>query len=208
MDPCFTAPPKNDVSLSESSEHGIKSNPGAAIETTEITSSDGAKVAWKDVKNACQIEGLTITEVCARYKLKYPAVYARATRGKWKVISSVKKRAKELQKRDEELTTTAAQWARRGDAHRDLVFGLAHGALAKAKLKAPRTFKEAKIADEMARKACGLDEGDSVSQAVLIHINELDAGEPVPIEASVIDAELPPCTPASLSQETTLPNES
>jgi len=42
--------------------------------------------------------------------------------------------------------------------HRDLVFNLAHGALAKAKVKPPRTFKEAKIADEMARKACGFDD--------------------------------------------------
>jgi len=187
--------------------HG-KRNPGAAIETTEITSLDGAKVAWKDVKNACEVEGLTITEVCARYKLKYPAVYARATRGRWKVISTIKKRAKELRKREDELATTAAQWARRGDMHRDLVFNLAHGALAKAKLKAPRTFKEAKIADEMARKACGLDEGDSAKQALVIHINELDAGEPVPIEASVIEAELSPCTPTSLSREATLSNES
>ena len=74
-------------------------NPGAAIETTEITNLDGAKIAWSDVKNACEVEGLTITEVCARFRLKYPADYARATRGKWTVISSVKKRANELQRR-------------------------------------------------------------------------------------------------------------
>ena len=183
-------------------------NPGAAIEKTAITNSEGAKVAWIDVRNACEVEGLTITEVCARYKLRYQAVYARATRGKWTVISSVKKRAKELQKRDAELTTSAAQWARRGDVHRDLVFNLAHGALAKAKLNPPRTFKEAKIADEMARKACGLDEGDSAQHALLIHINELDAGEPRPIEASVIDAELSPCAPVSLLQEAESPNDS
>ena len=33
--------------------HG-KRNPGAAIETTEITNLRGAKVAWSDVKNACE----------------------------------------------------------------------------------------------------------------------------------------------------------
>ena len=60
----------------------------------------------------------------------------------------------------------------------------------------------------MARKACGLDEGDSAKQALVNHINELDAGEPVPIEASVIEAELSPCTPTSLSREATLSNES
>jgi len=208
MQPCFTAPPKNDVSLPESAEHSVKRNPGAAIETTEITSLDGAKVVWSDVKNACEIEGLTVNEVCTRYKLKYSAVYARASRGKWKVISSVKKRAKELQKREAELETSAAQWARRGGVHRDLVFNLAHNALAKAKLRPPRTFKEAKIADEMARKACGLDKGDSAQHAVLIHINEMDAGEPVPIEASVIEPELSPDASVPVLQETVSPDES
>src|ERR1700720_1351513 len=93
------------------------------------------------------------------------------------------------------------------DVHRNLVFNLAHGALAKAKLKPPRTFKEAKIADEMARKACGLDEGDSAQHALLIHINELDAGEPVPIEASVIEAELSQSAPVSVLQEAVSPDE-
>jgi hypothetical protein len=47
MHPCFTAPSKNDVSLPETPQHSIKRNPGAAIETTEITNLEGAKVAWK-----------------------------------------------------------------------------------------------------------------------------------------------------------------
>jgi hypothetical protein len=206
MQPCVDESRQNDAP--ESSEHCIKRNPGAAIETTEITNIDGAKIAWNEVKNACEVGGLTINEVCARFRLKYPAVYARATRGKWNVITSVKKRAKELQKREAELKTSAAEWVRRGDVHRDLVFGIAHGALAKANLKPPHTFKEAKIADEMARKACGLDEGESAKHALLIHINELDAGEPVAIEASVIDAESSSDTRVSVLQEAVSPNES
>src|SRR5260370_18836440 len=118
MQLCLDKHWQNDALPSEAPEHCIKRNPGAAIETTEISNVDGAKVAWEDVKNACEIEGLTVTEVCAHYRLKYPAVYARATRGQWKVISSINKRAKELQKREAELTTTAAQWAKRGETHR------------------------------------------------------------------------------------------
>src|SRR6266481_5007827 len=102
MTPQLEIDRENDTLPPESTEQCIKRNPGAAIETTEITNGDGAKVAWSDVKDACETEGLTITDVCARYKLKYPAVYARATRGKWKVISSIEKRAKELQKREAE----------------------------------------------------------------------------------------------------------
>jgi hypothetical protein len=110
------------------------------------------------------------------------------------------------QKREAELTTTASEWVRRGDAQRDLVFNLAHRALAKAKLRPPRTFNEAKVADDMARKACGLDDRDAASDFLLIHINELDGSEP--IEASVIDAELSPDAPVSVLQEAILPNES
>jgi hypothetical protein len=209
MQPCLDKHWPNDALPPEVPEHCIKRNLGAAIETTEITNLDGAKVAWKDVKNACEVEGLTITEVCARFRLKYPAVYARATRGKWTIISSVKKRAKELQKREAELKTSATEWARRGDAHRDLMFNVAHGALAKAKLQSPRTWKEAKLADEMARRACGLDDRDAASQSLLIHINEIvDASEPYPVEASVIDAELSPDAPVSVLQKVVSPNES
>jgi hypothetical protein len=204
MHPCFDETPHNDAP--EAVEHCIKRNPGAAIETTEITNIEGAKIAWCDVKNACESEGLTITEVCTRYKLKYPAVYARSSRGKWKFVSSIDKRAKELQKREAELATSATEWARRGDAHRNLMFNVAHGALAKAKLQSPRSWKEAKLADEMARRACGLDDRNAASQSLLIHIHELDAAEP--IEASVIEAELSPCAPASVLQEAVSPNES
>jgi hypothetical protein len=183
MPTCLDKDRENDALPPEVPDHCIKRNPGAAIETTEITSLDGAKVAWSDVKNACEIEGLTITEVCTRYKLKYPAVYARATRGKWTVISSVKKRAKELQKREADLTTTAAQWAKRGEAHRLLVFDKASGAIEKARMRPPKSWKEFDLADRAARRAAGLENADVVQQT-LIHINELDAEQP--IEAEVV----------------------
>jgi hypothetical protein len=191
MQPCLDELPQNDALPPEASEPCIKRNPGAAIETTEITNIDGAKVAWIDVKNSCEIEGLTITEVCTRYKLKYPAVYARATRGKWSVISSVKKRAKELQEREAELTTTAAQWAKRGETHRFLVFDKASGAIQKAKMRPPKSWKEFDLADRAARRAAGLESADVVQQT-LIHLNEIGAEEPIEAEL-VTTVESPPC---------------
>jgi len=148
-------------------------------------------VAWLDVKNACEIEGLTITEVCTRYKLKYPAVYARATRGKWSVISSIKKRAKELHEREAELTTTAAQWAKRGEAHRLLVFDKASDAIKKARVRPPKSWKEFDLADRAARRAAGLENADFVQQT-LIHLNEIDAEQPIEAEL-VTTLESPPC---------------
>jgi hypothetical protein len=173
------------------STSGNQRNPGAAIETTEITNIEGAKVAWNDVKNACEIEGITIAEVCTRYKLKYPAVYARATRGKWSVISSIKKRAKELQEREAELTTTAAQWAKRGETHRLLVFDKASGAIQKAKMRPPKSWKEFDLADRAARRAAGLENADVVQQT-LIHLNEIGAEQPIEAEL-VTTLESQPC---------------
>ena len=51
-----------------------------------------------------------------------------------------------------------------------------------------------------------LEESDSAQHALLIHINELDA--PLPIEASVIEAELSSDASVPVLQEATLPNES
>jgi len=182
---------ENEALPPETTEQCIKRNPGAAIETTEITNLEGAKVPWKNVKNACEIEGLTITEVCARYKLKDPAIYARATRAKWKVISSIEKRAKELQKREAELTTTAAQWAKRGEAHRFLVFDKASGAIQKAKMRPPKSWKEFDLADRAARRAAGLESADVVQQT-LIHLNEIGAEQPIEAEL-VTTLEAPQC---------------
>jgi hypothetical protein len=182
---------ENDA-LPEAPENCIKRNPGAAIETTEITNIDGAKVAWSDVKNACEIEGLTITEVCTRYKLKYPAVYARATRAKWSVISSIKKRAKELQEREAELTTTAAQWAKRGETHRLLVFDKASDGIKKARIRPPKSWKEFDLADRAARRAAGLENADVVQQT-LIHLNEIGAEQPIEAELVTTLDESPQC---------------
>jgi hypothetical protein len=155
MPSCLDKDRETDALLPESSEQCIKRNPGAAIETTEITNTDGAKVAWSDVKNACEVEGLTITEV--------------------------KKRAKELQKRETELTTTAGQWLKRGEAHRLLVFDKATGAIEKARMRPPKSWKEFDLADRAARRAAGLENADVVQQT-LIHINEIDAEQPIEAE--------------------------
>jgi hypothetical protein len=36
----------------------------------------------------------------------------------------------------------------------------------------PRTFKDAKLGDDLARKACGLNINEGVSQSVVIDVNE------------------------------------
>ena len=58
MTPQLEMERENDALSPEASEHGIKRNPGAAIETTEITNIEGAKVAWQDVKMRVKARGL------------------------------------------------------------------------------------------------------------------------------------------------------
>jgi hypothetical protein len=75
----------------------------------------------------------------------------------------------------------AAQWAKRGEAHRLLVFDKASGAIEKAKMRPPKSWKEFDLADRAARLAAGLENADVIQQT-LIHVNELDAEQPIEAE--------------------------
>jgi hypothetical protein len=77
----------------------------------------------------------------------------------------------------------SAQWWKRGEAHRLFVFDKASGAIEKARMRPPKSWKEFDLADRAARRAAGLENADVVQQT-LIHINELDAEQPV--EAEVV----------------------
>ncbi len=54
--------------------------------------------------------------------------------------------------------TIALDWAQVQESHRQMVFRKASEALAAAALPAPSTWKDANIADQMARRAAGLDD--------------------------------------------------
>lgn len=64
----------------------------------------------------------------------------------------------------------AIDWAEAQETHRQMVFRKASEALAAAALPAPSSWKDAEIADKMARRAAGLDDRHD-GPAIIIPIN-------------------------------------
>lgn len=58
-------------------------------------------------------------------------------------------------------------WKTKGSAHRRMVFEKANSAIREANLPAPRTWKDAQIADSMARKAAGLEDADNTKSTIV-----------------------------------------
>ena len=61
------------------------------------------------------------------------------------------------------------------------MFDKASGAIEKAKMRPPKSWKEFDLADRAARRAAGLENADVIQQT-LIHVNELDAEQPIEAE--------------------------
>lgn len=67
---------------------------------------------------------------------------------------------------NEEVTQSLAEsWAEKGDQHRALAFSLAHTSLQKASVEPPQTWRDVELADRIARRAAGLDEGSQTVEA-------------------------------------------
>ena len=85
-------------------------------------------------------------------------------------------------------------WKSKGSAHRRLVFDKANSALREANLPAPRTWKDAQIADSMARKAAGLEDSEN-TKSTIVNVGWLQqtagcAVTKLDIESEIVDAEV------------------
>lgn len=70
-------------------------------------------------------------------------------------------------------------WARRKLEHREVAYGVSHGAVraaskGKGKIKDPTNWKDLDIADKMARRAAGLEDNDGPTVNVLINLGALN----------------------------------
>ena len=61
------------------------------------------------------------------------------------------------------------------------MFDKASGAIEKARMRPPKSWREFDLADRVARRAAGLENADVVQQT-LIHIDEMGAEEPIEAE--------------------------
>jgi hypothetical protein len=98
------------------------------------------------------------------------AVRQKAYRERWLSPDRIKRRAAGLLcgvMPEELLEDAADSWREKGERHRLRVFELAHEALQRANLQAPVSWRDALVADNMARRAIGLDEGAAKASPVI-----------------------------------------
>ena len=129
---------------------------------------------WEAVKSAC-IAGMGFSEAARTFGINNAhAVIMKSRAQHWPIPSRVQERARQLQLQlqrqseaaqearngNEKAIEAAAQsWAEKGEMHRQLAFSLANSSLAAAaKAGLPiETWRDAHLADQVARKASGLD---------------------------------------------------
>lgn len=151
-------------------------------------------IPWVAIQDAATAECLNIQELAARFNVNEGTIRKRVNRGRLtlvaRMIGAIQKRAAE-KAAENVLAKKADEWLEKGENHRKVAFDLAHDSLKLMRPKAPRNFREAELADKIARRAAGLDTQDVVSQT-LININESMAADdeptPVVIEAEIVSS--------------------
>lgn len=175
---------------------------------------------WGEIERLA-IAGMTDVELGEKFGIKPNTVRKRRIRHNWLTPLAIAKRAAELEKpapgTGKDLVQIAAEdWNAKGEAHRKTAFDIAHESIKKFQVKPPRNFRELKAADDIARRAAGLDISEVNQQTLIMmheRVNSFDGeqeqpeeiGRPV-IEAEVVTESLP--QPESHSEETTVSDAS
>lgn len=149
------------------------------------------KETWDAVK-VSYLAGLSTKEIAQQYGLEEQTVATKVCKAGWNKI--IKDSIKTVVPDNKILEKTAdlleMDWKNKGAGHRAHVFKIAHEALKKASLPAPRSWKDAQIADNMARKAAGLDEEKGAVAVVNVGwMHGTIGGTPTRIENDVLDVE-------------------
>jgi len=149
------------------------------------------KETWDAVK-VSYLAGLTPKEIAQRFGIAENTVSTKVCKAGWNKI--IKEAVKTVVPDNKILEKTAEilemDWKAKGAGHRAHVFKIAHDALKKASLPAPRSWKDAQIADNMARKAAGLDEEKGNTAVVNIGwMHGTIGAAPTRLENDVLDVE-------------------
>jgi len=146
---------------------------------------EGNKVSipWEIIERTC-IAGMTFMDAAREFGVKEDTIRKRARRYNWPVSKAIGKAVQRAVQNAEVVDRTAQDWLAKGNAHRTVVFDKASGAIAKANMAPPQSWREFDLADRAARRAAGLENAEVVQQT-LVNINDLDASE-------IIDLSLAP----------------
>src|SRR6266478_5672965 len=137
------------------------------------TRESGSRVAipWDIIERTC-IAGMTFMNAAKEFGVKEDTIRKRARRYNWPVERAIGKAVQKAVQNAQVVDKTAQDWLAKGEAHRAVVFDKASGAIAKANMTPPRSWREFDLADRAARQAANLENAEIVQQSLLIHINE------------------------------------
>jgi hypothetical protein len=127
------------------------------------------KVPWTGIQRLIESGSIGYAEAAKKMGVSVEAVRQKAYRERWLSPERVKKAAGSLcaVMPEEVLQDAADSWREKGECHRVRVFELAHEALQRARLPTVKTWSDAQVADNMARKAIGLDDETAKTNAVI-----------------------------------------
>jgi hypothetical protein len=150
---------------------------------------DTVAIPWDIVERTC-IAGMTFMGAAQEFGIKEDTIRKRARRYKWPVTKAIGKAVQKAVQNAEVVERTAQDWLAKGNAHRTLVFDKASGAIARANMKPPKSWKEFDLADRAARRSAGL-ENVEVIQQTLIQMNErIEGFDSEPIEINALPCDL------------------
>lgn len=138
------------------------------------------------------LSGMEPKDIAKKFDIEEKTVYTKISKSGWNKIIGESVKSVSPDTKILEMTADAleAEWRTKGAGHRAMVFKIAHDALKKAKLPAPRSWRDAQVADNMARKALGLDEEKATSAVINVGFIHKTAGAVVTrIDNDVVDAE-------------------
>ena len=117
------------------------------------------KETWDAVK-VVYLSGMSCKDIAENFGILENTVQIKVCKEGWNKImkESIKSVTPEPKALEKVADMLESDWKSKGAGHRVHVFKIAHEALKRSQLPAPRSWKDAQIADNMARKAVGLDE--------------------------------------------------
>ena len=153
-----------------------------------------AKETWLAVKT-CYLAGMSTNDIADKFGINRDTITTKTWKAGWNKLRKLPD-SQPLEKTMVEKVADMLEedWKTKGSAHRRLVFNKANSALREANLPAPRTWKDAQIADSMARKAAGLEDSEN-TKGTIVNVGWLQqtaggAVTKIDIESEIVDAEV------------------
>ena len=153
-----------------------------------------AKETWLAVKT-CYLAGMSTNDIADKFEIDRGTVSVKAWKAGWSKVRKLPENVPTDKSMVEKVADMLeSDWKSKGSAHRRMVFDKANSALREANIPAPRTWKDAQIADSMARKAAGLEDSEN-TKGTIVNVGWLQqtaggAVTKIDIESEIIDAEV------------------